>query len=68
MPVLGSIDQIGWILGRHDPDAVLVTIPTAPRERLDAIVEACRRADISCRFVQRRVDLDPAAVLGAVAE
>jgi len=68
VPVLGSIDQIGWILGRHDPDAVLVTIPTAPRERLDAIVEACRRADISCRFVQRRVDLDPAAVLGAVAE
>jgi FlaA1/EpsC-like NDP-sugar epimerase len=68
VPVLGAIDQIGWILGRYDPDAVLVTIPTAPRERLDAVVEACRRADISCRFVQRRVDLDPAAVLGAVAE
>jgi FlaA1/EpsC-like NDP-sugar epimerase len=68
VPVVGSIDQIGWVLGRYDPDAVLVTIPAAARDRLNAIVEACRRADIPCRFVERRVDLDPAAVLGAVAE
>jgi UDP-GlcNAc:undecaprenyl-phosphate GlcNAc-1-phosphate transferase len=68
VPVVGTIDQIGWVLGRFDPDAVLVTIPGAPRERLDPIIEACSRADISCRFVRRQTDLDPAAVLGAIVE
>jgi UDP-GlcNAc:undecaprenyl-phosphate GlcNAc-1-phosphate transferase len=68
VPVVGTIDQIGWVLGRLDPDAVLVTIPGAPRERLDPIIEACSRAGISCRFVRRQTDLDPAAVLGAIVE
>jgi UDP-GlcNAc:undecaprenyl-phosphate GlcNAc-1-phosphate transferase len=68
VPVVGTIDQIGWVLGRFDPDAVLVTIPGAPRERLDLIIEACSRADVSCRFVRRQIDLDPAAVLGAIVE
>ncbi|HEX6788711.1 MAG TPA: hypothetical protein VF091_05655 [Gaiellaceae bacterium] len=68
VPVVGTIDQIGWVLGRFDPDAVLVTIPGAPRERLDAIIEACSRAGVSCRFVRRQTDLDPAAVLGAIVE
>ncbi len=68
VPVVGTIDQIGWVLGRLDPDAVLVTIPGAPRDRLDPIIEACSRAGISCRFVRRQTDLDPAAVLGAIVE
>ncbi|HEY2372475.1 MAG TPA: hypothetical protein VGH82_07985 [Gaiellaceae bacterium] len=68
VPVVGTIDQIGWVLGRLDPDAVLVTIPGAPRERLDPIIEACSRAGISCRFVRRQIDLDPAVVLGAIVE
>jgi UDP-GlcNAc:undecaprenyl-phosphate/decaprenyl-phosphate GlcNAc-1-phosphate transferase len=68
VPVVGTIDQIGWVLGRLDPDAVLVTIPSAPRERLDPIIEACSRAGVSCRFVRRQTDLDPAAVLGAIVE
>ena len=66
--VVSSIDEIGWALGRLTPDAVLVTIPDAPRARLDAVVEACRRAGIPCRFVRRHIDLDPAVVLGAAAE
>ena len=66
--MVGTLEQIGWILGRVAPDAVLVTIPAAPRERLDAIVEACGRADVSCRFVRRQIDLDPAAVLDAAVE
>ncbi len=68
VPVVGSLEQIGWLLGRLEPDAVLVTIPSAPRERLDAVVEACGRADIACRFVQRQSDLDPSVVLGSAAE
>jgi hypothetical protein len=47
---------------------VLVTIPEADRERLDGIVEACKRADVQCRFVRRHIDLDPSTVLGATAE
>ena len=68
VPVVGTLDQIGWLLGRLAPDAVLVTIPEAPRELLEAVVEACSRADISCRFVRRQTDLDPSVVLGAAAE
>jgi UDP-GlcNAc:undecaprenyl-phosphate/decaprenyl-phosphate GlcNAc-1-phosphate transferase len=66
--VIGAIDEIGWAIGRFEPDAVLVTIPEAPRERLDAVIEACSRAGVSCRFVRREIDLDPGAVLGAVVE
>ncbi len=66
--VLGGVDEIGWAIGRLEPEAVFVTIPSAPRERLDAIVEACKRADVTCRFVRREIDLEPGAVLGVVVE
>jgi UDP-GlcNAc:undecaprenyl-phosphate/decaprenyl-phosphate GlcNAc-1-phosphate transferase len=66
--VVGAIEEIGWVLGRFEPDSVLVTIPGAPRERLDAIVEACSRAGVPCRFVRREIDLDPGVVLGAAVE
>jgi UDP-GlcNAc:undecaprenyl-phosphate GlcNAc-1-phosphate transferase len=68
VPVVSGLDDIGWTLGRLSPDTVLVTIPEAERERLDGVVEACKRADIQCRFVRRHIDLDPSAVLGATAE
>jgi UDP-GlcNAc:undecaprenyl-phosphate GlcNAc-1-phosphate transferase len=66
-PVLGTLAEIGLVLGQTQPDAVLVTIPAAPRERLDLVLEACGRADVVCRFVRRETDLDPRVVLGAVA-
>jgi UDP-GlcNAc:undecaprenyl-phosphate/decaprenyl-phosphate GlcNAc-1-phosphate transferase len=66
--VTATTDEIGWALGRLNPDAVLVTIPHADRGRLDGVVEACRRAGIECRFVRRQIDLDPSAVLGVTAE
>src|SRR4029077_12071173 len=56
-PVLGDLDEIGLILGRTPPDSVLVTIPTAARERLDGVGEACRRADVACTFTRREFDL-----------
>jgi UDP-GlcNAc:undecaprenyl-phosphate/decaprenyl-phosphate GlcNAc-1-phosphate transferase len=68
VPVVSSLDEIGWTLGRFAPDTVLVTIPAAERARLEAVIEACRRADVACRFVRREVDLDPGHVLGATAE
>jgi hypothetical protein len=65
---VGTLDEIGWALGRFQPDTVLVTIPDAPRERIDAIMEACNRAEIVCRFVRRQIDLDPSVALGAAVE
>ena len=47
---------------------MLVTIPDAPREILDALVEACAEADVTCRFVRRELDLDPHVVFGAASE
>jgi UDP-GlcNAc:undecaprenyl-phosphate GlcNAc-1-phosphate transferase len=67
-PVLGPLDEIGYAIGRTRPDAVLVTIPDAPRQRLDLVLEACERAGVPCRFVRRDTDLDPRVVLGAAAE
>jgi UDP-GlcNAc:undecaprenyl-phosphate GlcNAc-1-phosphate transferase len=63
VPVVATVEQVGWALGRYDPDVVFVTIPDARRDLLDGIVEACTRADIRCNFVRRQIDLDPAAVL-----
>ena len=68
VPVVANLDEIGWAVGRLAPEAVLVTIPDADRVRLDLVIEACKRADVSCRFVRRDMDLDPAVVLGAVTE
>jgi UDP-GlcNAc:undecaprenyl-phosphate GlcNAc-1-phosphate transferase len=68
VPVLGGCETIEAVLGAARPDVVLVTIPDAPHERLNAIVRGCERASIPCRFVRREIDLDPLAVLGATAE
>jgi UDP-GlcNAc:undecaprenyl-phosphate GlcNAc-1-phosphate transferase len=66
--VVANLEEIGWALGRLQPDTVLVTIPDAPRERLDAVMEACDRAGVACRFVRRQIDLDPSVILGAAVE
>ena len=42
-----------------------MTIPNAPRDMLDAVVQSCADNDVSCRFVRRELDLDPLEVLGA---
>ena len=65
VPVVANLDEIGWAIGRLSPEAVLVTIPDAERVRLELVIEACKRADISCRFVRRHMDIDPAVAFGA---
>jgi len=67
-PVVGGCAAIELVLARTRPDAVFVTIPDAPLDRLDAIVQACHERDVPCRFVRRHVDLLPEVVLGAVTE
>jgi UDP-GlcNAc:undecaprenyl-phosphate GlcNAc-1-phosphate transferase len=61
--VVATTAGIGQALTRVRPDVVLVTIPDAPREQLDAIVKACALHDVTCRFVQRDVDVDPRVIL-----
>jgi UDP-GlcNAc:undecaprenyl-phosphate GlcNAc-1-phosphate transferase len=68
VPVLGGAHELSRLLDRLHPDVVLVTIPDAPRDRLNEIVEACADAGVACRFVRRDIDLDPVAVLNTVAE
>jgi UDP-GlcNAc:undecaprenyl-phosphate/decaprenyl-phosphate GlcNAc-1-phosphate transferase len=66
--IVGGLDDIGWAVGRLAPDAVFVTIPGAPRERLDGVLEACRRAEIPCSFVRREIEVTQVAPLGIAVE
>jgi len=68
VPVLGATREVARLLERTKPDIVLITIPDAPRETLDAVVDACVDAGVTCRFVRREIDLDPHVVLGSAAE
>jgi UDP-GlcNAc:undecaprenyl-phosphate/decaprenyl-phosphate GlcNAc-1-phosphate transferase len=68
VPVLGGMLEIEAVVAKTRPDAVLVTIPDAPRERLGLVIDACALAEVPCRFVRRETDLDPRAVLGASAD
>ena len=63
--VIGGTSNIEPALERARPDMVFVTIPHAPKDRLDAIVRACEGREIACRFVQRDTDVDPRVILGA---
>ena len=45
--VAGSLEEIGWILGRLSPDAVFVTIPDAPRDLVDGDRRGVRGAPAS---------------------
>ena len=68
VPVYGGTRDIERALAAAQPDTVLVTIPNAAADRLDAVVRACSAAGIPCRFVRRETDLDPVVVLGAAHE
>lgn len=68
VPVLGGLREIERVLAETRPHVVLVTIPGAPRERLDAVIGGCEQAEVTCRFVRRQLDLDPLVVMGAGVE
>ena len=66
--VVGTTRELPALLAQTQPDIVLVTIPNAPRDTLDAVIDACGEADVGCRFVRREIDLDPRVVLGTTAD
>ena len=45
-----------------------MTIPGAPKERLDGVLEACKRAAVPCSFVRREIEVTHAVPLGIAAE
>jgi UDP-GlcNAc:undecaprenyl-phosphate/decaprenyl-phosphate GlcNAc-1-phosphate transferase len=68
IPVLGGAADMARVLENVRADRVLVTIPDAPRERLDFVVQACVEAGVACQFVRRETDVDPGLVLGSGVE
>ena len=55
--VVGSLDESARAIAGTRAEELLVTIPAAPQDRLDAVVEAAESAGIPCRFVRRHVEL-----------
>jgi len=55
--VVGSLDEAERAIASSRADEVLVTIPAAPADRLDLVVQAAERAGIPCRTVRRHVEL-----------
>ncbi|MEX2211330.1 MAG: hypothetical protein WD689_06150 [Gaiellaceae bacterium] len=66
--VHGTLADVRPVLGRTAADRVLVTIPDAPRERLELVLAACRDAGVECGFVRRQIDLEPEIALSATRE
>jgi UDP-GlcNAc:undecaprenyl-phosphate/decaprenyl-phosphate GlcNAc-1-phosphate transferase len=61
--ILSGTGSLEAALERVKPDVVLVTIPDAPTERLEAVVRTCARHEIECRFVKRDIDVLPQTIL-----
>jgi UDP-GlcNAc:undecaprenyl-phosphate GlcNAc-1-phosphate transferase len=64
--VVGGLDESARAIAGTRAEELLVTIPAAPQDRLDAVVAAAEGAGIPCRFVRRHVELTaPEAVEAA---
>ena len=55
--VVGSLDEAERAIASTRADEVLVSIPSAPPERLELVVGAAERARIPCRTVRQHVEL-----------
>ncbi len=63
--VLGSLDEAARAVATARADEILVTIPDAPRERLDAVVRGADEAGVPCRMVRRSVEYIQPEPVGA---
>ena len=59
--VVGSLDEANRAIANTRADEVLVSIPGAPRERLDVVTGAAESAGVPCHLVRRHVELSAAA-------
>jgi UDP-GlcNAc:undecaprenyl-phosphate/decaprenyl-phosphate GlcNAc-1-phosphate transferase len=60
--VHGGLDEVPRLLGELNVDEVLVTVPGAASDRLEALVASCTDADVGCRFVVREIAPPPSRV------
>ncbi len=64
--VIGDLDDAGrFVPGLEE---VLVSIPDAPVERLQHVLDACTGAGVPCRFVRRDTTVAPSSLVEAIAE
>ncbi len=54
--VVGSLDETDRAIASTRAEEVLVTIPGAAQDRLDAVVQASDAADVPCRIVRRHLE------------
>jgi UDP-GlcNAc:undecaprenyl-phosphate/decaprenyl-phosphate GlcNAc-1-phosphate transferase len=54
--VLGALDEASRAIAGGRAEEVLVSIPDARQERLDAVIRACEEAGIPCRIVRRHTE------------
>ena len=54
--VVGSLDETDRAIASTRAEEVLVTIPDAPQDRLDAVVRASEQAGIPCHIVRRSLE------------
>jgi UDP-GlcNAc:undecaprenyl-phosphate/decaprenyl-phosphate GlcNAc-1-phosphate transferase len=63
--VVGALDEAPRAIESARADEVLVTIPDARWDRLDAVVRAAEAASVPCRVVRRRTEFSPPEPLEA---
>lgn len=54
--VLGSLEEAARAIAATRAGEVLITIPEAPAERIDTVVQAAGSAGVSCRVVRRTTE------------
>ena len=64
--VVGSLDEADRAIASTRADEVLVTIPAAPQDRLDAVTRAAEGAGIPCRIVRRHIELSAPEAVEAI--
>jgi UDP-GlcNAc:undecaprenyl-phosphate/decaprenyl-phosphate GlcNAc-1-phosphate transferase len=63
--VVGALDETSRAIASARADEVLVTIPAASPERLDAVVRASEEAGVPCRIVRRSTEFTAPERVGA---
>src|SRR5262245_53226698 len=59
--VVGDLGETDRAIANTRADEVLVSIPSAPQDRLDQVFQATEAAGIPCRLVRRHVELSSTA-------
>ena len=67
VPVVGTTEELATVITTARAAEVLVSIPNAPGDRLESVVQSCAAAAVPCRFVHRHTET-MAPTLEATAE